>query len=80
MCYIVPYKNAGQVTHRGREPMKQRRTFKKDAQLNMRMPWSDKERLEEQARIEKRQVSDLAWVIITDWLDQRQPRKGATAQ
>jgi hypothetical protein len=58
--------------------MRKRRVFKKDEALSLRLPRADKERLETAARTERRNPSDLAWVLICEGLDrlhQRQPEQ-----
>jgi predicted DNA-binding protein len=57
MLYTVPM-------HRGN------RVNPKDEQLFMRLPRSDKRRLETQAERTLRSVSDLAWVLIRKGLEQ----------
>lgn len=49
--------------------MKHRRAIKKDEVLGLRLPRADKERLEVAARLERRNPSDLAWVLIADGID-----------
>ena len=49
--------------------MRKRRLFKKNEYLGLRLPTADKDKLEEVARREKRNPSDLAWVLICDGLE-----------
>lgn len=52
--------------------MKQRRVFKKDEYLGLRLPRADKERLETVARNVRRNPSELAWVLICEGMDRLQ--------
>jgi hypothetical protein len=59
--------------------MKRRRVHRKDEYLGLRLPKADKDALEVAARQERRDPSDLAWVLIMEGLE-RQQRKRETTQ
>jgi hypothetical protein len=46
----------------------QRRTVEIDDQLNLRFPSVDKRRLEAAAKRDRRRVTELARIVLQDWL------------